>query len=303
MDEARPRSVARCSLGANRPADRARVTTEELVGSLPVEENGDTGFASGLHDAPLRVDAGRAERLPLAADDLRDVLEQPVGRGQDLMVLSDAGRLGHRLRVTPLVSLEPREASRERVAPVIAGDLGGQAHDRRGIDAAAERRADGDIGPKAEPDRVAEQLPQRRCRFLVTCRHVDCLRTPVALNLRPSVDDPKQMRGRELLDPSEEALPQSTACSRVRGTAAPRPRSRRRARGRPPAAPGSPSRRRCRPSLPPRRAASRRTDLVRRRAPSARRARTRRRTSRSHARARRSPTAPKRAAAPLRRPR
>ena len=74
------------SLRTKSPADRARIACEELVRALAVEQDGDARLAGRAHHAPLRIDAGRAERLALAPDDALEIFEQLVCRRQDLVM-------------------------------------------------------------------------------------------------------------------------------------------------------------------------------------------------------------------------
>ena len=192
--------------GPERPPIRPGVPAEKLVRSLPVQENRHTGLSCRPHDTPLRVDTRRTDRLLLGGDERVEVGEEP-GRGRlDGMMLDDPGSASDIVGVAPLVLREAGEAGGERVAAVVAGQRRRQCNDRRGVDAAAERGADRDIGAEPKADRGEEKLAQPLGRVLVAGRDVDATRAPVRSHLDTSACQAEEVRPREPMYPVEEAL-------------------------------------------------------------------------------------------------
>jgi hypothetical protein len=123
--------------GAHGEPGRDRIATEELVGTLPVEQHHHTRLARRRVHPPLGVYRERADGLLVVAHEplqVRNDLLRPRLYG---VVLHPAGRSRHLCGVRPLVALEPREAGGESVAPMVAAELRRQHHDDRRVEPAA----------------------------------------------------------------------------------------------------------------------------------------------------------------------
>jgi len=120
------------------------------------------------------------------------------------MVLDDAGRPGHRVRIAPLVALVAGEAGRERVAPVAAREVGRQRHDRARVDPAAQRGADRHVGAQPQPDRVEKQLAQLGHRLGIRLGDGDRLRRPVAADRQRAAAPAQDVPAGQAPDPREE---------------------------------------------------------------------------------------------------
>ena len=90
-----------------------------------------------------------------------------------------------------------------RCSPATCAD---QRYDRRGVDAAAERRADRHVAAQAQADRVQQQLAQTLDRVLIARRGLDQRGLPPAPDRAVTVDVAQQMGAGQPVHRGEEAV-------------------------------------------------------------------------------------------------
>ena len=139
------------------------VPGEQLVATLAVEQHRDLRLGQA-HHAPLRVRAGRHDRLVLVPDHVVELVDEPLRRRlRERGFGVDLGE--HRVHVLALVDrvavVDDRErlepvAERHRVGHVLVEQPARHADDRRRVDAARQARAGGDVGDQATLDRTLE---------------------------------------------------------------------------------------------------------------------------------------------------
>src|SRR5215217_1188320 len=95
------------------------IPAEELVGPLTIEQHRYAGLPGDAVHAPLRVDARRANRLLVVANQAGKVAEQISRRRFDHVVAGDPRGARDLVGVDPLVAFEVRETGRERVPAVL----------------------------------------------------------------------------------------------------------------------------------------------------------------------------------------
>ena len=130
------------------------VAAEQLVGALAGEHHLDV--LAGLAGDEVQRHEGRVgDRVVEVPDDQRDLVGELLRR-DDLGDVLDADRrrgLGGHVDLGEALSLEAGgEGQQLRVVPL------GQGGDGRGVDAAGEERADGDVGPHVHAHRVVEDV-------------------------------------------------------------------------------------------------------------------------------------------------
>ena len=132
---------------------KLRVTAEDLIAALAVEQDFHACVACGAHHAPLRIKAEREKRHVLVPRHALEHVPEVVGVGKD-----EVGRGAHRMsgreRILPLVELRilPARCEREEAIThsgrgfrLVAPNLPDERYDRRGIDSTAQATARADV--------------------------------------------------------------------------------------------------------------------------------------------------------------